>query len=120
MYSCISQQLCFALIIPKIIAVCINNIYSYKIINLCLITGCLCQTGPPGPPGPPGPAGPAGADGREGPPGRDGDRGDPGTPGRPGLPGGPGPAGAPGGNIVAESSSVCTVPHSSAYIKESE
>ena len=111
MYTVVFPNSCFALIIHKIVSMCINNTYSYKIINLCLITGCLCQTGPPGPAGPPGPPGPEGPPGRDGSPGRDGERG---APGQPGLPGGPGPDGAPGGNIAVESSLVYTVPHSSA------
>ena len=48
---------------------CTHNIYSYKIINLCLITRYLCQTGPPGPPGPEGPPGHVGPPGTPGPPG---------------------------------------------------
>ena len=98
----------------KLIAVCINNIYSYKIINPCLITGCLCQTGPPGPPGPPGSPGPEGPPGLKGFPGAPGSAGPVGPPGAPGQPGPAGPDGAPGGNIAAGSSLVYTVPHSSA------
>ena len=98
----------------------VNNAYSEEITKLCLLTGCLCQSGPPGRPGLPGDPGPPGPAGPVGPPGSDGPPGDPGPVGPTGDRGPAGPPGAPGpigGNNAAKISLVHTVPHSSAYIR---